>query len=81
MPESLTDRIRSLIAEELDLDLKDVQLSSSLVSLGCDSLERVAMLTNIEEAVGIEIPDDDAAKFVTVRDLVDYAWSRLMPVQ
>jgi acyl carrier protein len=37
-----------------------------------DSLEVVQVVMGIEEAFGIEIPDEDAEKFRTSGDIIDY---------
>jgi acyl carrier protein len=37
-----------------------------------NSLEMVELVMALEEAHGIEIPDEDAEKFRTVQDVIDY---------
>jgi len=41
------------------------------LDLGLDSMERVELLTALEHAFGVEIPDDDAHRIYTVADLVN----------
>ena len=75
---SRTDReaqIRALISDELGVELDDVTLSSTIESLGGDSLDTVEAVMRIEEEFGIEIPDDDAEKFKTISDIVQYVES------
>ena len=40
--------------------------------LSADSLDAVEIIMAIEDEYGIEIPDEEAEKFQTVRDLVKY---------
>ena len=40
--------------------------------LEADSLDAVEIIMAIEEQFDIEIPDDEAEKFQTVEDLVEY---------
>lgn len=40
--------------------------------LGLDSLEHVELVMFCEEEFGIEVPDDDAEKLLTVADCVNY---------
>ena len=44
-----------------------------LVSLVTDSLERVSLIQALEDAIGKEIPDEDAQGLFTVLDVVNYA--------
>ena len=37
-----------------------------------DSLDRVELIMALEEAFDVEIPDEDAKKFRTVQDAIDY---------
>ncbi len=40
--------------------------------LGADSLDLIELQMALEEEFGIEIPDEDAEKFVTIGDMVKY---------
>jgi acyl carrier protein len=40
--------------------------------LGADSLDTVELVMALEEEFGIEIPDEEAEKIVTVKDAIDY---------
>lgn len=50
--------------------------SRSIVSLDIDSLEKVQLILDLEEALGVEIPNDDVPALVTLQDIVDYADKR-----
>ena len=41
------------------------------LDLGLDSMERVELLSKLEHAIGVDVPDDVARGVLTVRDLVD----------
>ena len=43
-----------------------------VADLGIDSPKALQMLLDLEEALGIEISDEDAAKMDTVGDILDY---------
>ena len=59
--------------DQLGVDAGDVTPASSFVDdLGADSLDRVELIMALEETFGIEIPDEDAEKIVTVQNAVDY---------
>ena len=51
----------------------EVKLESKIKDdLGADSLDILQLLMTIEEEHGIIIPDEELAKFTTVKDIVDY---------
>lgn len=70
------DNIRNLIVEQLGVSEDMVHIDTDLIKdLEADSLDAVEIILGIEETYGIEIPDEEAEKFQTVRDLVDYVES------
>ncbi len=67
------DTIRDLVVEQLGVDADMVQLDTSLMKdLEADSLDAVEIILGVEEAFGLDIPDEEAEKFETVKDLVEY---------
>lgn len=67
------DTIRDLIVEQLGVDADIVEMDTNLMKdLEADSLDAVEIILGVEEAYDIEIPDEEAEKFETVRDLVNY---------
>ena len=71
MGEYLENRVREVIAEQLGVSVDQVTASANLVSdLGADSLDIVEMIMALEDALEIDIPDDEAQKLATVKDVV-----------
>ncbi len=69
---------RSIIANELGLDLKDVKPQSSFIQdLGADSLDTVELVMRFEEEFDIEIPDEDCEKISRVQQAYDYLVARV----
>ena len=67
------DTIRDLVVEQLGVDADMVQMDTSLMKdLEADSLYAVEIILGVEEAFGLDIPDEEAEKFETVKDLVEY---------
>ena len=67
------ERINQIVVEQLGVEPSEITLEASFVEdLGADSLDRVELVMAFEEAFGLEIPDEDAEKIVTVRDAVEY---------
>jgi acyl carrier protein len=67
------DKVKQIIVDQLGVDSGDVIPASSFVDdLGADSLDRVELIMALEETFGMEIPNEDAEKIVTVQNAVDY---------
>lgn len=70
-------KIQKLIAEKLEIDEAKVTLESSFrEDLGADSLDTYELVYAIEEEMGVQIPDDVANGFETVKDAYDYIKSQ-----
>lgn len=67
------DKVKEIIVEQLGVDADEVKLESSFIDdLGADSLDIVELIMALEEEFDLEIPDEEAEKFPTVGDVVDY---------
>lgn len=67
------ERIKEIIVEQLGVDGSEVTPDASFIDdLGADSLDTVELVMAFEEEFDIEIPDEDAEKIRTVRDVVEY---------
>lgn len=67
------NKIKEIIVEQLGVDADDVKMESSFIDdLGADSLDIVELIMALEEEFDIEIPDEEAEKFPTVGNVVDY---------
>ena len=67
------DKVRQIIAEQLGVKKEEVTDTAKFVDdLGADSLDTVELVMALEEEFGIEIPDEEAEKLVTVGDALRY---------
>lgn len=67
------EKIKEVIVETLSCNPEDVTMEASLEdTLGMDSLDAVQVNMAIEEALGIQIPDEELANMKTVGDIVEY---------
>ena len=67
------DKVKSIIAEQLGVKKDEVIDGAKFIDdLGADSLDTVELVMALEEEFGIEIPDEDAEKMVTVSEAIKY---------
>ena len=67
------EKIRDLLAEQLDADVDSITLDTDIQDdLGADSLDVVEMLMSIEDEFEIEIPDEKIETLKTVGQVVAY---------
>jgi acyl carrier protein len=73
MSDSLEQKVRSIVADQLGVDLGEVRSDASILDdLGADSLDVVEMVMSLEEAFDIEVPDEDVEEMRTVADVERY---------
>jgi len=71
-------RLKELIIDLLEIDEAEVKPEASLMDdFGADSLDIIELLTAVEEAFKIEIPDEDAGKLQTVQNAIDYVAAKV----
>ncbi len=67
------DKIKQSIADQLGVKKDEVTDNAKFVDdLGADSLDTVELVMALEEEFGIEIPDEEAEKLITVGDALRY---------
>ena len=73
----MLDKIKSIVVDQLGVDEDQVTEDTSFVDdLGADSLDTVELIMAFEEEFDIEIPDEDAQKIKTVKDVIEYIESK-----
>ena len=73
MSDEVEAKVKSIICEQLEVSPDKVRPEASFVDdLKADSLAVVELVLALEEAFGIEIPDDDTEQIKTVADAINY---------
>uniref|UniRef100_A0A7C5U4U5 Acyl carrier protein n=1 Tax=Fervidobacterium nodosum TaxID=2424 RepID=A0A7C5U4U5_9BACT len=68
----MEQRVCEIIAEQLGMDLSEVQPEKSLTEdLGADSLDIVDLVMAFEDEFGVKISDQDLSKIKTVKDVIE----------
>ena len=67
------DKIATLIADNFQLYKDKITMDTNFTKdLNADSIDLVEFIMQLEDEFGAEIPDEDAAKIITVADAVAY---------
>jgi acyl carrier protein len=74
---TVEEQIREIVARITHVDKDVITRESTFKEIKADSLDIVQALVAVEEAFGIEIPDEEAQKFQNFGDFVSYVESRV----
>lgn len=71
------DDVKTIVVEQLGVSADEVKMESKFVDdLNADSLDVVELIMELEEKLGVSIPDEDAEKITSVGDVVAYIDSK-----
>ena len=72
MSETL-NKVKEVVMDKLGVEESQITETAHFMDdLGADSLDTVELIMQLEEEFGIEIPDEDAEKIITVGAAVEY---------
>ena len=70
---TIEDKTREIIVEQLGVNPEQVTGNARFIEdLGADSLDTVELVMAFEEEFGVEVPDEEAEKLLTVGDVIRY---------
>ena len=70
---NIEQKVRDIIVEQLGVNADQVTTDAKFIEdLGADSLDTVELVMAFEEEFGIEVPDEEAEKLMTVGNVVQY---------
>ncbi len=73
MDAQITEKVIEIVASQLEIEKAKIKPESSFTDdLKADSLAVVELVLALEEAFGIEIPDEDTESIKTVKDAITY---------
>ncbi len=76
--DQVLERIRAHLATELEVDPAQVTDDTRFKEdLEADSLDLVELVMELEDRYGIRIPDEDAARILTVGQAADFVAARV----
>lgn len=72
------DKVKQIICDMLDVEAALVTGDASVIDdLGAGSIDSIELIMALENEFGIDIPEEDAEKLVTVDDIVKYIKSKI----
>jgi len=74
---TVEEQVREIVAKITHVDKSVITRESTFKEIKADSLDIVQALVAVEEAFGIEIPDEEAQKFQNFGDFVSYVENRV----
>ena len=73
MNQEITSKVIEIVASQLEIEADKIKPESSFTDdLKADSLAVVELVLALEEAFGVEIPDEETEKIKTVKDAILY---------
>jgi acyl carrier protein len=80
--EEVLERIREHLATELELDPDRIDEGTRFKEdLEADSLDLVELVVELEDRYGIRIPDDQAARILTVGQAADFVAAHVAEIE
>jgi acyl carrier protein len=73
MADNIKEKVTEIIVEQLGVTADQVTPESKMIEdLGADSLDAVELVMAVEEEFGIEVPDEEAEKLISVGDIISH---------
>ncbi len=73
----ISEQVKTILAEQLGVEIKDVIDSATFDDLGADSLDKIETALQLEDTFKIKIPDKEAEKLLTMSDVVKYIETKI----
>jgi len=80
--EDISARVKKIIANQLEVNIEKLSDDASLfVDLGADSIDTVELVIAFEVEFDIEIPEEEAVKLNTIKEICTFIEKRIREKQ
>ena len=78
---SMEQQVIKMVAEQLSINESRVTPGAAFIEdLGADSLDKVELVMNLEQAFDIKVKDEDGEKVSTIQDVYDLIRAHMPPL-
>jgi|TARA_R110000796_G_scaffold156758_2_gene273518 acyl carrier protein len=67
---SVSDTVLEIISAETKTPVEEIDLKADIRDMGIDSLATVEIVVEIEDQLGIEIPEDSVTELIIIEDII-----------
>lgn len=71
------EKVKSIIADQLEVDIEKLTMETTFEEIDADSLDIVELVMALEEEFDLEISDEEIENIKSVGDVVKYIESRV----
>ncbi|MCX8026501.1 MAG: phosphopantetheine-binding protein [Thermodesulfovibrionales bacterium] len=69
--DDILDRVKRIVADELEVDVSEISDDSSISELGGDSLKALSIISALEAEFDITIPDEEISHINSIKTTVE----------
>lgn len=69
--ENILGKVKSIVADELQVEVSEISDDSSISELGGDSLKALSIISALEAEFGITIPDEEISQINSIKTTVE----------
>jgi len=74
----IEEKVKEILAKELNIKKENITPEKRLIEdLGMDSFTSIELIFELEDRLGIDIPEKETFKLITVGDIINYIVFRL----
>jgi|AOAMet2_C49A8_35_1029299.scaffolds.fasta_scaffold03030_2 acyl carrier protein len=67
---NVKDTVLEIISAETKTPVEEIDLKADIRDMGIDSLATVEIVVEIEDQLGIEIPEDSVTEIIIIEDII-----------
>ena len=67
---NVKDMVLEIISAETKTPVEEIDLKADIRDMGIDSLATVEIVVEIEDQLGIEIPEDSVTEIIIIEDII-----------